>query len=722
MAAQSEAFSLALREARSLHMQGCFAEAAKRYDALLRLAPGHMELLHLSGIAALQSGDVARGVDLIERALAQKPDHAEARSNLGNGYRALQRPQEAIAAYDAALALRPNLVEALTNRGEVLLELGRASEGLTDFDAALAIRPQHTPAMLGRAGALLALHRPEEALGEVERVLALRPGWGPALVLRGRGHMLTRAWPKALAALDAAVDANPASHHAHLLRAMTLVELGRNPEALAVLDAVIADVAAAPAALLCRANLALSQGRLRAATQDFETLLNAEVEVDYARGHWLHTRMRLCDWAGIERAWAELEARVRAGHNVCHPLALLAIRDDPALQQRCAELFAPRLVARPFASTRSADKIRLAYVSSDFCDHPVAHLITGLIEAHNRDRFEVMALSLGRRRDQWTRRIASATEFIDVSDMSDSAVLSLARGAGLDLAVDLNGYTENARPQIFAARLAPVQMSYLGYLGSMGGDFIDYLVADSVIAPPELRGFYSEKIAYLPTYQWRGDRALAPGAPARRSDHGLPEDSFVYCSFNNNYKITPALFAAWMQILRDTPNSVLWLYAANSEARDNLIGEAKRHNIDAARLVFARKAALLEHLARQSLADLMLDTFPYTGGATGGNSLRAGLPVLTLQGRSFAARMGASLLSYAGLNELIAHGIEDYVRRAVDLAKAPTSLLALRAKLASAETIPAERFVLGLEDLYQRAVGRHRAGLAPAHLEPELGA
>lgn len=717
MADLGGAFDVALREARAAHVRGAVAEAVERYDALLRSAPQHVELLHLRGVAALQLGAVAEGVAYIERALALKPDYAEARSNLGNGFRALQRPQDAVAAYDAALMLKPGLVEALTNRGEVVLSLGRAGEALANFDAALEGKAEHLPALLGKASALLALRHPEEALSHVEQVLALRPNSAPALVLQGRSLMLTRSWTRALAAFDAAIAVDPASLDGRLYCAMTLMELERSADAKAKLQELLASAPDFAIARLCSANLALNEGRLREAVVDFEQLLGSGVELDYVRGHRLHTKMRLSDWSDIDAASADIDARLRAGEKSSHPMVMLAVRDDPALHRRCAEIFAPKITATPLNSTSGRDKIRVAYVSSDFHDHPVSHLVAGLIESHDRERFEVMAISLGVRRDHWTHRIASATAFIDGSAMSDAALVRLVRRGGADVAVDLNGYTENARPQLFAARLAPVQMSYLGYLGTTGAKFIDYLIADNVLAPPELRDAYSEKIACLPAYQWNGDAALAPGVAGVRADHGLPNDGFVFCSFNNNYKITPELFAAWMEILRRTPGSVLWLYAANAEACANLSREAQLRGVDAARLVFAKKAPVAEHLSRQALADLMLDTFPYTGGATGGNALRAGLPVLTLQGRSFASRMGASLLANVDLDSLITRSVDEYVARATELASTPTTLVALRAKLESKPPPPPDHFVLALEDIYRRAVLRQRAGLAPEHLE-----
>lgn len=334
-------FEAALRSARALHIQGAIQDATKRYDALLRIAPNHPELLHLRGIAALQVGENVLGVAHLKRAVDLRPTHAEARCNLGNGYRALQRPDDALAAYAAALALKPNLVEARTNRGETYAALGRYQEALADFEAAMLVKPEHVPAMLGRAGALLALRKLEATLSEVERVLALRPRSGPALVLRARALMLGRKWAMALISLDEALALDSGLHDARLYRGMTLLELGRAVEALAAFDALLADGRYDPLALLCRANLHLGQRRLSEALADFESLITSGAELDFVHGHWLHMKMRLCDWTRIDAGYAEVEARILAGQKASHPMVMLAVRDEPEMHLRCAARFAP---------------------------------------------------------------------------------------------------------------------------------------------------------------------------------------------------------------------------------------------------------------------------------------------------------------------------------------------------------------------------------------------
>jgi predicted O-linked N-acetylglucosamine transferase (SPINDLY family) len=494
---------------------------------------------------------------------------------------------------------------------------------------------------------------------------------------------------------------------------MALAELGRHEEALAALSQALQATGESPVVLVAIADLEVRRSRFAVAAGYYKRALEAGSEHDYVRGHHLHIKMLMCDWSGFNEEVAALRASVLAGELATHPMTLLSLVDEPDLHRRCAERFAPPARTIRWGAKAKSDKIKIAYVSSDFFDHPVAHLMAGIIEAHDRSAFDVFAVSLGRRQDQWTQRIRESTRFFDASAASDREAVAFARDHGIDIAVDLNGYTENARPQLFASRLAPVQMSYLGYLGTVAGSFMDYLIADQVLAPEASRGFCTEKMAYLPEYHWNWDSWLDPSAAGRRADHGLPESGFVFCSFNNSYKITPDVFESWMRILKSTSDAVLWLYASNDEARRNLEREAAKWIVGKERLVFAEKVALRDHISRQRLADIMLDTFPYGGGATSSNALRVGLPVLTLAGRSISSRMGASLLSSAGLEGLVAHSLAEYEQRAIYLAERPAEVAALRRQLIGRRRSEARTFAAHLERIYSAAFKRASSGAPP---------
>jgi len=373
---------------------------------------------------------------------------------------------------------------------------------------------------------------------------------------------------------------------------------------------------------------------------------------------------------------------------------------------------------RPLASRDG--RIRVAYVSADFHSHATAWLMAGVFEAHDRDRFDIYAFSLGRNDRSETRmRLEQAFDvFIDAGDKTDQEIAGLLRDLDVDIAVDLKGLTKGARPGIFALRPAPIQVNYLGYPGTMGVDYIDYLVADRVIIPETERRWYAENIVYLPdTYQCNDTARSLPARLASRRDVGLPEQGFVFCSFNGSFKITPRVFDVWMRLLQKTEGSVLWLRESNGSSMRNLRREAEKRGVAGDRLVFAPVWPHAEHLARHRSADLFLDTLPYGAHTGASDALWAGLPVLTCLGESFAGRVAASLLHAVGLPDMVTHSLEEYEARALQLAHDPALLDEVTERLArNREThalFDTARFTRHLESAYGQMVERHRAGERP---------
>jgi predicted O-linked N-acetylglucosamine transferase (SPINDLY family) len=402
--------------------------------------------------------------------------------------------------------------------------------------------------------------------------------------------------------------------------------------------------------------------------------------------------------------------------------------DDPALQRKAALIYltdqlseAPPEGERP--NRDPAQKIRIGYYSSDFHNHATAHLMAELLASHDRQKFEVWGFSFGPdRRDAMRQRLAQTFDrFIDVHTHSDHEVAQLSRAMGVDIAVDLKGLTGDARTGIFAHRCAPLQVNFLGYPGTMALPCIDYIVADKVLIPPESQKHYSEKVVYLPhSYQVNDSQRKIADQRFTRAELGLPEQGFVFCCFNNNYKIQPQTFDIWMRLLHAVPGSVLWLFEDNPTAAKNLRLEADHRGVDPARLVFAQRMQLPEHLARHRLADVFLDTLPYNAHTTASDALWAGLPVLTLIGQSFAARVAASLLQAMDLPELITHSEAEYESKALALARQPEQLQALKSKIErQRKTSPlfkGQLFAKHLEAAYEAMLERHRAGLAPDHI------
>jgi predicted O-linked N-acetylglucosamine transferase (SPINDLY family) len=460
----------------------------------------------------------------------------------------------------------------------------------------------------------------------------------------------------------------------------------------------------------------------------YESALSLKPDINWVLGDLLHAKMQICNWSDFDLYLENISNKVLANKKVTNPFPLLAMMDDPALQKKASEIYIKdkypfNSVLGPISKHSKKQKIRIGYFSADFRDHPVATLTVELFELHDKDRFENIAFSFGLNDESAMRlRLSRAfNQFIDISNMSDLDIAKLARDLKIDIAVDLGGFTAASRPGIFSFRAAPIQVSYLGYLGTMGAHYIDYIIADQTLIPPQLQKYYSEKIVYLPdSYQVNDRKRTISDKKFTRQELGLPENGFVFCCFNNNYKFTPSTFDSWMRILGAIKGSVLWLFQDNSWVVDNLRNEADKHGVDVKRLVFAERMPLPMHLARHSLADLFLDTFPYNAHTTASDALWAGLPVLTLMGQSFASRVAASLLNAIGLPELVVNTAEEYEALAIDLALNPKKLADAKLKLATNRlTSPlfnTPLFTKNIESAYIQMYEQYKAGLELEHI------
>jgi protein O-GlcNAc transferase len=609
---------------------------------------------------------------------------------------ATARPYSAREAYDLYTAGRLVEAAALCERlvvdapsveawhllGVARLGLGQVETALTALDAALALDPGRAGVLSAKALSLNGLARDEEAVVAGHAALAVDPENPP--VLNGLGVSLRRLGRagEALAAYDAALAIEPGSVDAMCNRGVVLTDLGRFDEALTAHDRAVAAAPKEARALANRAALKSLLNRPAEAARDLEAVLELDPLYPRVAGDLMWARRQTCDWSEDAALDMLVKADLKLGRPSIAPFAALAIFDIPALHRRCAQLSAPPAVPLPVWPVRPAsERLRVAYLSSDLHDHATARLLAGVLEAHDRDRFEIFIISYGPALGGPMReRLKAACEhWVEARSMTDMAIAAFCREAGVDIAVDLKGYTQDGRPGILAHRAAPVQVSWLGYPGTLGAH-ADIVLADAVVIPPGAEKDWSEAVVRLPVYQ--PNDALGPALPpSSRAEAGLPDGAFVFCCFNNPAKITPEVFAAWMAILKAVPGSVLWLYAGAPGAADNLRGHAERAGIAPERLVFAQPVPHDRHLARHALADLVLDTWPYGAHTTASDALRMGVPVLTLPGASFASRVGASLLTAFGLPELIADTETDYIAKAAGLAADRGSLEALEARL-----------------------------------------
>ncbi|MGE5240099.1 MAG: tetratricopeptide repeat protein [Bacteroidota bacterium] len=677
------------------HQAGKYRDAEILYQRILTVDHRHVGALNNLGALHLQTGRFQEGILLIRRSLEINPNQPNAYINLGAAHEYLKRPDEALASYDRALSLRPDYAEAHNNRGNVLQDIKRLDEALASYDRALALQPDYAEAHNNRGNVLKSLDRLDEALASYDRAIALKPNFAKAhnnrgIVLRGLDRL-----DEALASYDRALALQPDYAEAHNNRGNALEELKQSDEALICYNKAIA----------------------------------IKPDLPYVGGSWLHSKMLSCNWEGFDAACATITNAVGRDEKAVSPFTLLAIPSSLTQQHRCAQTYVqdkyPASSMPLWKGERYAhNRVRIGYFSADFREHPISHLIARFIEIHDRKKFEVIGFSFRpSANDAWRQRLDKGFDrFFEVGNRTDKEIAAVARELEIDIAIDLGGHTKNARTGVFALRPAPIQVNYLGYPGTMGADYIDYLIADHILIPEEHQRYYNEKIVYLPnSYQVNDSTKMISDRSFSRAELGFPDGAFVFCCFNNHYKITPDLFDIWMQLVCRVEGSVLWLSEGNTTVVNNLRLEAGKRGVSPDRLVFApRIESLAEHLARLRQADLFLDTFYYNAHTTASDALWAGLPVLTCLGNTFAGRVAASLLNAIGLPELVTRRHAEYEALALELATQPGRLADIHRKLATNRTtqplFDTARFTRDIEEAYLKMHERHLAGLPPDHI------
>jgi predicted O-linked N-acetylglucosamine transferase (SPINDLY family) len=717
----------ALQQALALYRGGNAAAAVPILRSLAEAQPRDAQVLFYLGTAELQLGHAAPAAEALRASLRLAPN-PNSFNNLGLALQRMGRPEEALPAFDRAIQSSPGFADAHYNRAVTLQALGRLDDALAGYEKAVRLQPDFVNALNNKAVVLRRLGRPSDALACLEQALRLQPASAEAHNNRGNALADLKRPAEALHAYERALQLRPGDGEAHRNRGGALAELGRPAEAVSCFERAIALNPADAEAHHDLARALQDLGRLDEAVRSEARAIELKPDNDYWSGDWLYARLAICDWSGLPEAVQAVGARIETGERAALPFVTLLASDSPSLQKRAAQRwvndrFPPAPSAGRAAPPSPSGKLRLAYLSADFHLHATMHLLAEVLEQHDRSRFELIGLSFGPQSPHpWAERARTCFDrFFDVRTRTDTEVAALAREIGVDVAVDLNGFTRSARPGILAARCAPVQVGFLGYPGTTGAPFIDYLVADRTVVPEEARGQYTEKLAYLPhCYQANRRHVEVAAAAPTRADCGLPAGGFVFCCFNGSNKILPAVFDTWMRILAAVDGSVLWLFESNRWAAANLRAEAQRRGVDPQRLVFAPPLPVEQHLARIPLADLFLDTLPYNAHTTASDALRMGVPLLTRIGETFAGRVAASLLRTLGVEELIAGSAAEYEQRAVALATEPQRLQAIRGRLPEAlERSPlydSTRFARDLEHLYEAMHARQRRGLPPEHL------
>ena len=656
----------------------------------LRLAPKNPQALRLMGVVNAQKSNFEAAIDYFKKSLIQLPSNGVVHSNLGNVLSELKRYEEALEHHDKAIKLKPDYAEAWSNAGITFSMIGLYDKALICYEHAMNINPQFVEALYHKSNALIALKRFGEALANLDKAIEIEPDYDDAWSNKGIIYIELGLYDEAVKQFKNSIRLNPniASNWSNYGIALNGLE------------------------------------QYQEAISYFQKAIEYDKDIDLIRGDLAHAKMHIANWFDLDQILSVLAQRIQANKMASSPFTVLSLFDSARIQQQCAQAYAAAnsVQINPLGSIlkhSKKEKIRIGYYSSDFRDHPVAHLLAEFFELHDKDKFEVYAFAFGAQSNSAiTHRLKGAfSEFIEVGDQGDLNIAMLSRQIGIDIAVDLGGYTHGARPKIFAYRAAPIQVNYLGYPGTLGAEHIDYIIADRVVINEHNRIFFNEKVAYLPnSYLLDDSKRLASDIKFKRSDFGLPEDEIVFCCFNSGYKFNSAIAISWANILRRVEGSVLWLSESNSLFRINFVNEMTKLGIGASRIVFSERLdTMSDHLARCSLADLFLDTTPYNAHTTAVDFLKVGVPVITLLGEAFQSRVAASLLHAVGMPEMIAYTRNEYEDMAVGIAENPNKLSAIKDKLSKNRKTTAlfdtPLSTKNIERAYQEMYRRYENGL-----------
>ena len=670
-----------------------FDEALTSYNLAINLKPDFASAYCNRGIALFELGCLAEALASYDKSIELEGDHAETFNNRGNALRELRRYDDAIVSYDKAIVIRPHYFDALLNRGNILRKIGEPEQALASYNAALKLNSAHAGAYNNRGVALWDLKRSTEALESYQKSIELDPSGAEPYNNRGSLLLDLNRHTEALVNFDKAIELRPDYLDAHLNRGTAFAMMREFEQSFAV----------------------------------FDRLFDLAPDMAAVEGLRLNAKMQNCDWHEIESEADHLIQSVRHRAAITDPFFFLAVPSTAADQLQCSEAWVVKYfppVRQQLPRKRQADsRIHVAYVSADFRHHPIAYLTAGLFECHDRSRYQISAISLGANEQSEIReRLKSSfEEFVDASSLSDQQIADLIQSRRVDILVDLMGFTTNARTAIFSRRSATIQVNYLGYPGTMGAPYIDYIIADRVVIPEQQRACYSENVVFMPNSYFASDaRRPISEVTFTRVELGLPGSAFVFCCFNKAYKINEVIFDCWMRILKRIPNSVLWLLDNGATPNSNLRKQAELRGVASGRLVFAPVMPPADHLARHRVADLCLDTLPYNAHTTASDALWAGLPLITCLGETFAGRVAASLLYALKMPELVTSTLRAFENLAVELALHPDMLASIRVRLAKNRlTTPlfdTATFTKAIETAFSEMVARSAAGLEPSDI------
>ena len=709
---ESEAFAL-LRD-------GKVPEALQILCSIIERNPDHLMAHFFRAQIFSENNHLEAALIDFDDAIRLAPDFSLAHFARGVCLLRMKRTQEAYEALTQSTKGADTEAEAWFHLGNIDMDSQNFAKAAAHYKACLDKQPENRDVHINLVIALKSLGAYEEALLEARKILRADPTNVKCHETIGVIYLELGDFTKSLDHFKIAKETNPKSLNAWLGEGQIYTKAARYDEALESFGKLEELYPDSHIGHLNCGQVHILNHSYKDAVEDYERAIAKEDCPSSAIGDLVHVKRQICDWEGLQSLQDEALDGLRQGKLTAFPFNLLAWTNDAQLMKKSAELFCERMhpLQKDLESldARLADgrKIRVGYFSADFSEHATMILMARFFEIHDKSKFELFGFSFGPERMDHMRIRAEMTfdHFVDVRPLTDRAVALLARYFEIDIAIDLKGYTTHSRPNIFAYRAAPVQINYLGFPGTMGATYMDYIIADDVVIPPELEKQYSEKVLRLPRcYQVNDETRQNKGRAFNRAQLGLPEDAFVFCSFNNNYKIDPVIFDIWCRLLRRVENSVLWIMADSEFAKDNLIKEAAKRGIAEDRLIFTPRCNQADHISRQAHGDLLLDTFPCNAHTTASDALFAGLPVLTIQGDTFASRVAASILTSAGLQELVVDNYENYEEKAFELANDRSAIDAmkerLRSGLATSQLYDTTGFARDFETLLLEVAQKH---------------
>ncbi len=699
-----------------LIQSGSLFDAEKNLLKLIQTQPEDSDLYNLIGIVYSLRNLHEEAIDWFERGINISKKNDGLYLNLGTSLMSLEKTKEAIDAFNEALVINPNSEHAYYNLGNLYLDLKKYEDSIKIYDKALKIKNDFVDCLINKAVALTKQGKAEEALFEYEKAIALEPTNLKIHLNLASLYEINKKFDKALTHYDQATQIKPDYPEAWNNKGIIFGELKQYEEALAHYDQAIQIKPDYPEAWNNKGVIFGELKQYEEAVKHYKQALCLDKKINWSLGNLIHSKLMIADWENIDNEIDSLKKRISEFQNATTPFPLLSAIDDENLHHVVAKnyvdnKFPYQKKLGEIKTKVKSEKIKIAYVSSDFRNHPVIYLLEEIFELHNRKEFIIIAFNTGSNisGEEGERLKKLFDHFVEAGELSDIKIAEISRQLSIDIAINLGGHTNNSRTNIFAYRAAPIQVNFLGYPGTIGAEYIDYIIADKRVIPEKSLKNYSERVVWMPNTFLPYDSKRGPSKKkSTRFEFSLPENKFIYCCFNNAYKFNPRMIRLWSKIIEKNQESVLWLSSNNPIFQKNITNEFIKNGVSKDRVIFANKINNhMEYISAYGVANLFLDTSPYNAHATALDALRGGLPVLTMTGKSFAGRVGASIMSSKNLHELIANNDEEYIEKAIHYSKSKNDYESIKIKVnLSNENLKSKsiNYCKELEEIYKKLV------------------